>query len=78
MSKPAERPTASKLFSKRLCEIDNLVDHFPTKENGKELFVRPETSAADLDPVKNPERYRNKSIILRLRGGGRGATPSIL
>jgi hypothetical protein len=75
MSKPTEKPTASKLFSKRLGEIENLVDYFPTKESGKELFIRPETSAADLDPVKNPDRYRNKSIILRLRGGGRGNDP---
>src|SRR5690242_9714685 len=75
MSKPAEKPAAAKLFSRKLSEIENLIDYFPTKENGKELFIRPETSAHDLDPVKNPDRYRNKSIILRLRGGTKGSDP---
>lgn len=75
MNRPSEKPTASKLFSRKLSEIENLIDYFPTKENGKELFIRPETSAADLDPVKNPDRYRSKSIILRLRGAAKGSDP---
>lgn len=75
MNKPAEKASGTKLFGKRIGEIENLIDYFPANGAGKDLFIRPETHAGELDPIRSPDKYRDKSITLRLRGGPKGADP---
>jgi hypothetical protein len=75
LNKPVDKFAANALLKKQLGDIGNLIDVFPTASTGKDLFIRPETHAGELDPVKNPDRYASKSIVLRLKGGPKGTDP---
>lgn len=64
----------SELKAKRLCDIEGLIRPFPT-EKVQALSIRPETFARNLDTVAHPEKYRDKTITLSLRGPSKEGEP---
>jgi len=66
LNKTPGKISASELMSKRLCDIEGLIRPFPT-EKVQALSVRPETFARDIDTVRHPEKYRDKTITLSER-----------
>jgi hypothetical protein len=74
LNKTPGKISPSELMSKRLCDIEGLIRPFPT-EKVQALSVRPETFARDIDTVRHPEKYRDKTITLSLRGPSKGGEP---
>jgi hypothetical protein len=65
---------ASELTHKRLCDIEGLIRPFPT-EKVQALSIRPETFARNIDTIVHPEKYRDRTITLSLRGPSKEGEP---
>lgn len=68
IAKKPEKFSLGEIKNSKLTDIPELIVRFPDKDAGKELFIRPETYAKELDPVNNPGKYENKTLVLKLRG----------
>lgn len=75
---PAHRHDRDKFLAKRIRDIKDLVDLFPKGSGTVQLSIRSETGADDLDIVKNPQKYRDKDVVVTIKEGGKTFNPVTL
>ena len=75
---PAPKTDRSKFLAKRIRDVSGLIDAFPKAGGAVQPSIRSETQADDLDVVKNPDKYRDKEIVVTLKEGGKTFNPVTL
>ncbi len=75
---PKQKDNREKFLAKRIRDIKDLIDAFPKGSGAVQLSIRSDTTADDLDIIKNPEKYLDKDVVVTIKEGGKTFNPVML
>jgi hypothetical protein len=73
-----EKNEREKFLARRIRDVQGLIDRFPKSDGAVRLSIRSDTTADDLDIVKNPASYRDKDVVVMIKEGPKTFNPVTL